>query len=77
MTDARRREDHSKPTYTLHHLVKERYPRFLDAVRDLDDALCLVHLFAAMPQVSIDATQTCVLYKSYCIVRNWCSTFVV
>lgn len=45
-------EKHLKktPKYTLAPVIKDRYPTFVDALRDLDDALCLISLFAQFPQ---------------------------
>lgn len=45
-------EQHLKktPKYSLANVIKERYPSFVDALRDADDALCLISLFANLPQ---------------------------
>lgn len=68
LEDARRKHE-NRPTYELDHIVKERYPRFMDALSDLDDALCLVHLFALMPVgkgIKSEVTEQCLR-----LVREW------
>lgn len=40
----------NKPFYKLDAIVKERYPRFIDALRDCDDALSMCFLFAMFPK---------------------------
>lgn len=38
-----------KPQFRLDNILRERYPTFEDALRDIDDALATVHLFATLP----------------------------
>ena len=57
------------PTYTIHHLVKERYPRFVDALADLDDALTLTYLFAALP--ADKGIKTSVINKAKSLAAAW------
>ena len=71
--DEARRKQPLAPKYTLHHLVRERYPRFADALGDLDDALCLVNLFAFLPsdgriqaRITRKAQQLAASWGAYC-----------
>jgi pescadillo protein len=50
--NASRPEKTGKPRYTLDHVIRERYPTFVDAIRDLDDCLSMLFLFANLPSTS-------------------------
>lgn len=55
-------EENNKPVYNLDHIVKERYPSFVDALRDLDDALSMLYLFSMMPadnKIKAEAVAEC------------------
>jgi len=49
--EALKRIIENKPVYKLDHIVKERYPTFIDAIRDLDDCLTLCFLFSTFPSM--------------------------
>jgi len=66
ISDAERIEA-NKPIYTLDHIVKERYPTFADALRDLDDALSMVFLFSTLPQTDKIQVDTVNLCKRLCV----------
>lgn len=48
-----KRKMSSHPTLTLDHIIKERYPTFIDAIRDLDDCLSLCFLFGTFPSLNV------------------------
>mmetsp|Transcript_18148 Transcript_18148/g.51938 ORF Transcript_18148/g.51938 Transcript_18148/m.51938 type:complete len:701 (-) Transcript_18148:47-2149(-) len=75
--DEAARMDNYAPTYTLHHLVRERYPRFVDAISDVDDALTLVYLFAALPserriksRITNKAKSLAAAWSAYCATTS-------
>ncbi|XP_033748766.1 pescadillo homolog [Pecten maximus] len=56
-TEAVRRIRGNKPKYNLHHIVRERYPFFSDAIRDLEDCLSMCFLFSTFPKTSKTFTE--------------------
>ncbi|XP_077377170.1 pescadillo [Festucalex cinctus] len=48
----------NKPTYKLDQIVKERYPTFIDALRDIEDALCMCFLFSTFARTGKCHVQT-------------------
>ena len=75
--DASRLEKNNAPRLTLDHIIKERYPTFIDALRDLDDALSLLFLFANLPSTSHVPPKTiatcqrlCHEFQHYLIATN-------
>jgi pescadillo len=64
--DAARLEKTHTPRITLDHIIKERYPTFVDALRDLDDALSMLFLFANLPSTSAVPPKTIALCQRLC-----------
>ncbi|KAI8959804.1 Pescadillo N-terminus-domain-containing protein [Daldinia sp. FL1419] len=75
--NASRPEKTGKPRYTLDHVIRERYPTFIDAVRDLDDCLSMLFLFANLPSTSTvpakmiaRCERLCLEFQHYLIVSQ-------
>jgi pescadillo protein len=66
VSDASRLEKNHAPRLTLDHVIKERYPTFIDALRDLDDALSLLFLFATLPSTDHVPSKTVALCQRLC-----------
>ncbi|KAK2590022.1 mRNA-binding ribosome synthesis protein nop7 [Conoideocrella luteorostrata] len=75
--NAVRPEKTGKPRYTLDHVVRERYPTFVDALRDMDDCLSMLFLFANLPSTSsvpakmvARCEKLCLEFQHYLIVSQ-------
>ena len=64
--DAARLEKNGTSKLSLDHVIKERYPTFVDALRDLDDALSMLFLFASLPSTTAVPPKTIRLCQRLC-----------
>jgi pescadillo protein len=69
--DAARELEAERPVHRLDHLIRERYPTFNDALRDLDDPLSLVHLFAALPSDQRAGVPSAAVAASKNLATEW------
>ncbi|MCJ1352269.1 MAG: mRNA-binding ribosome synthesis protein nop7 [Icmadophila ericetorum] len=65
--DAARLDKNGTAKISLDHIIKERYPAFVDALRDLDDALSLLFLFANLPSTVAVPPKTIALCQRLCL----------
>ncbi|KAM0329374.1 hypothetical protein ACHAQA_004680 [Verticillium albo-atrum] len=75
--NAVRTDKTGKPSYTLDHVIRERYPTFIDSLRDLDDCLSMLFLFANLPSTSTvpakmiaRCERLCLEFQHYLIVSK-------
>ncbi|TAQ90790.1 hypothetical protein B7494_g847 [Chlorociboria aeruginascens] len=75
--NASRPEKTGKTKYTLDHVIRERYPTFIDALRDLDDCLSMLFLFANLPstptvpaKMIARCERLCLEFEHYLIVSH-------
>lgn len=61
--------EENRSTYKLDHIIKERYPSFPDAVRDIDDALNMLFLFANLPATNQISSR--VIRDAQIICNQW------
>ncbi|WFD25512.1 mRNA-binding ribosome synthesis protein nop7 [Malassezia nana] len=74
---AKNLDDH-RPQYRLDHIIKERYPTFVDSLRDLDDAISMLFLFANIPsqksiapEITTQCARLCTEWQLY-VMRTRC-----
>ncbi|TVY28740.1 Pescadillo-like protein [Lachnellula hyalina] len=75
--NASRPEKTGRTKYTLDHVIRERYPTFIDALRDLDDCLSMLFLFANLPSTDTvpakmiaRCERLCLEFEHYLIMSN-------
>ncbi|KAI1177370.1 Pescadillo N-terminus-domain-containing protein [Nemania sp. FL0916] len=75
--NAARPEKTGKPRYTLDNVIRDRYPTFVDALRDLDDCLSMLFLFANLPSTTAvpakmiaRCERLCLEFQHYLIVSQ-------
>lgn len=61
--------EENRSTYKLDHIIKERYPSFPDALRDIDDALNMLFLFANLP--ATDQVSSTLTREAQAICNQW------
>ncbi|KAB1206062.1 hypothetical protein CJ030_MR7G009291 [Morella rubra] len=59
------------PTYKLDRIIRERYPKFVDALRDLDDCLTMVHLFATLPALEREKLEVDRIHNCRRLSHEW------
>lgn len=59
------------PKAKIDRIIRQRYPRFVDALGELDDCLTMVHLFAALPASESKKIEVEGVHKCRRLAHEW------